>query len=353
MSKTKVVITGAGGGGANNIITTIKEREEYFLIGFDISEYKVARANVDQRFVVPPASAPDYEERISDIISEQKPALIIPTNDPEVEKLSEIRERLDTQLFFPDHESVALCLNKWNFYNFAVKNGIRMAETYHVENLDDVDDIFSRFSSDLLWCRAIKGAGSKGATKVKDAEQARWWIKYWNEMRGMQISDFTISEFLPGRDFACQSTWKNGKLILMKAAERLSYIEAASRPSNMSSSPELAKTVYDKELFDFCIDVIGKLSGGQAHGNYDVDIKMNSRNEYCVTEINIGRFFMITNLFNLSGKYSMIDTYLKLATGEDPAIENPFDFSEMYLIRSLDTLPTVLSPDEITRRLQD
>ena len=40
MPKTKVVITGAGGGGANNIITTIKEREEYFLIGFDISEYK-------------------------------------------------------------------------------------------------------------------------------------------------------------------------------------------------------------------------------------------------------------------------------------------------------------------------
>ena len=329
------------------------EREEYFLIGFDISEYKVARANVDRRFVVPSASAPDYEARISSIIREQKPALIIPTNDPEVEKLSEIRERLDTQLFFPDHESVALCLNKWNFYNFAVENEIRMAETYHVENLDDVDDIFSRFSSDLLWCRAIKGAGSKGATKVKDAEQARWWIKYWNEMRGMQISDFTISEFLPGRDFACQSTWKNGKLILMKAAERLSYIEAASRPSNMSSSPELAKTVYDKELFDFCIDVIGKLSGGQAHGNYDVDIKMNSRNEYCVTEINIGRFFMITNLFNLSGKYSMIDTYLKLATGEDPEIDDPFDFSEKYLIRSLDTLPTVLSPDEITRRLQD
>ena len=49
----------------------------------------------------------------------------------------------------------------------------------------------------------------------------------------------------------------------------------------------------------------------------------------------------------------MIDTYLKLARGIDPRIENPFDFSEMYLIRSLDTLPTVLSPDEIARRLQD
>ena len=351
MSKIKVIITGAGGGGANNIISTIKEREKYTLIGFDISEFKVARANVDLRFIVPPASSPEYEAEITKIINEIKPDLIIPTNDPEVEKLSEIRNNIGTELFFPDHESVALCLNKWNFHNFAIKNDIRVAETYHVENIEDVDQIFSNFNLDLLWCRAIKGAGSKGATKVKDAEQAKWWIKYWNEMRDMEVSDFTISEFLPGRDFACQSTWKNGKLILMKAAERLSYIEAASRPSNMSSSPELAKTVYDEELFDFCVDVINKLSGGRAHGNYDIDIKMNSKDQFCVTEINIGRFFMITNLFNLSGNYSMIDTYLKLATNQDPEISNPFDFSEKYLIRSLDTLPTVLSLDEITKRL--
>ena len=171
-------------------------------------------------------------------------------------------------------------------------------------------------------------------------------------MRGMKISDFTISEFLPGKDFACQSTWQHGHLILMKAAERLSYIEAASRPSNMSSSPELAKTVYDEKLFEFCIDVINKLSGGKAHGNYDIDIKMNEKNEFCVTEINIGRFFMITNLFNLSGKYSMIDTYLQLALNKNPTISEKFDFSEKYLIRSLDTLPTILSPEEITELLQ-
>ena len=352
MGKIKVVITGAGGGGANNIISTIKEREKYHLIGFDISPYKVARANVDSRFVVPPASSPDYEKKVCEIIGQEKPELIIPTNDPEVEKLSEIRDKIGTELFFPDHESVALCLDKWQFHNFAISNNIRVAETYHVETLEDIEPIFSKFDSELLWCRAIKGAGSKGATKVKDSEQARWWIKYWNEMRGMEISDFTISEFLPGKDFACQSTWKDGRLVLMKAAERLSYIEAASRPSNMSSSPELAKTVYDENLFEFCIDVIKKLSGGNAHGNYDIDIKMNSKNEFCVTEINIGRFFMITNLFNLSGNYSMIDTYLQLALDRDPNILDKFDYSEKYLIRSLDTLPTILSPDEITKLLE-
>ena len=144
MEKIKVVITGAGGGGANNIISTIKEREKYHLIGFDISPYKVARANVDSRFVVPPASSPDYEKQICEIIKKEKPQLIIPTNDPEVEKLSEIRDNLGTELFFPDHESVALCLDKWQFHNFAISNDIRVAETYHVGSLEDIDSIFSK-----------------------------------------------------------------------------------------------------------------------------------------------------------------------------------------------------------------
>jgi hypothetical protein len=137
----------------------------------------------------------------------------------------------------------------------------------------------------------------------------------------------------------------------MKAAERLSYIESASRPSNMSSSPEIARTTNDPMLFEFCIDVIKRLSPEGPHGNYGIDIKLNSRNEFCVTEINIGRFFMIANLFNLAGEHSMIDSFIKLALGEPLAIENPFDFSDRYLVRALDTLPSVFAPEELEARL--
>ena len=48
----------------------------------------------------------------------------------------------------------------------------------------------------------------------------------------------------------------------------------------------------------------------------------------------------------------MIDTYLQLALNKNPTISEKFDFSEKYLIRSLDTLPTILSPEEITELLQ-
>ena len=48
----------------------------------------------------------------------------------------------------------------------------------------------------------------------------------------------------------------------------------------------------------------------------------------------------------------MIDTYLQLALNQNPNIPEKFDYSEKYLIRSLDTLPTILSPEEITERLE-
>ena len=46
---------------------------------------------------------------------------------------------------------------------------------------------------------------------MKDAEQAWSWISYWNEMRGIPIEEFTLSEYLPGRDFNVQGLWRDGE----------------------------------------------------------------------------------------------------------------------------------------------
>ena len=71
-------------------------------------------------------------------------------------------------------------------------------------------------------------------------------------------------------------------------------------------------------------------------------------------QVNIGRFFMITPIFNLCGKYSMIDAYLKLALKrkEDIKIDDSFNFSEVYMSRDLDTLPLVMTEKEINKRSQ-
>ena len=58
---------------------------------------------------------------------------------------------------------------------------------------------------------------------MRRPEQAQAWILYWEEMRDVPASSFTLSEYLPGRDFLCQSLWKDGALVLANTFERLSY----------------------------------------------------------------------------------------------------------------------------------
>jgi carbamoyl-phosphate synthase large subunit len=351
MDVTTIVVTGAGGGGAHNLVGSIRERSRYRIVGTDVDRYRAARAPVDRAYVVPPADAPDYLDALNRIVMRENVALIIPTNDAEVEVLSACRADIRCRLFFPAHETVMRCLDKWQFHRFASETGIPVARTMRVRTLADVAPAFETLGPMPLWCRLVKGAGSKAATIVKDPEQARWWIRYWNEMRNVAISDFMISEFLPGRDFACQSTWKDGRLVIMKAAERLSYIEASARPSNMSSSPQLARTVAEPAVFDTSIEVVHKLDGARAAGNYCIDLKETARGEVCVTEVNIGRFFMINNLFNRSGRHSMADVYLALALDRPVDVPETFDHADRYLVRSLDTLPSVLSEAEIDARV--
>jgi len=353
--KTKIVITCAGSGGSNNLIRTLKERNKYFIIGTNIDKYKAAKSNADKNYILPHASHEKmYLSKLKKLINLEKPDLIVAKSDAEVKVVSKYRDEVDSTVFLPDNKTIELCQNKLDFYKFAKANNIDIAKTFEVSTLDCIENIFHQFDKYPLWCRLKNGSGSTAATKLKNPEQARFWISYWNVMRKVPVKDFIISEYLPGRDFACQSLWNNGELILMKAAERLSYYGGSNKASGMSSTPELAKTIYNKKLFDYCINLIGKISFEKPNGIYSIDLKLNSSNEICVTEVNIGRFFMITTIFNLCGKYSMIDAYLKLALNrkEDIKIDNPFDFSELYMSRDLDTLPLVMTEKEINKRSQ-
>ena len=107
-----------------------------------------------------------------------------------------------------------------------------------VRSIGDIGKIFRSFERQTtLWCRARFGTGSVGATTVRTEAQARAWVTYWADMRGVPARQFTLSEYLPGRDFACQSLWMEGQLVLIKTTERISYFRGESGPTGLSMSP--------------------------------------------------------------------------------------------------------------------
>jgi carbamoyl-phosphate synthase large subunit len=172
-------------------------------------------------------------------------------------------------------------------------------------------------------------------------------------MRGVPIDAFTLSEFLPGRDFAAQGLWRDGEMVLLKLCERLSYFGGGSQPSGMSSTPGLARMAAEPEVAGVCAAAIRALDPAAA-GVFSIDLKGDDRDRPCVTEINAGRFCMITPFFDGTGRHNMAATYVRLGRGERVVIAEPYEVADdWYLVRDLDTLPGIYHANELFDGIED
>ena len=180
---------------------------------------------------------------------------MIPGNDRDARVLAEMHERtpLPCRTFLPALKTIALCQDKYDLNLRLRDRDVPVPRTYPVSDRASLVEAWRALAPrDLAWCRIRRGGASRGATKVRDADQAWDWISYWHTMRGVPVEDFTLSEFLPGRDYNVQGIWFKGRLVLIKMCERLSYLNANQQPSGMASTPALAKTVWEPAAIAAC-----------------------------------------------------------------------------------------------------
>jgi len=355
----RIIVTGAGGGGSNNLIRSIrKSGYNVYIIGTNMDKFLLIKSLADKNYVLPPGTDIKYIPALNKLIDIEKVELVVPNSDTEVRVISENREKLKCRVFLPKKETVRLCQDKYKMIRYLSKKGVDVPETLEIKSLDDVDEVcerlMSKSNSNCLWCRLRDSSGSMASLPVKDAEQAKFWIKYWRDMRGVSERRFIISEYLPGRDYAFQSIWKDGEIVIGKTCERISYIFERQMPSGQSSTPKIARLVYNEDVVETCVKAV-KAIDNEATGNFCIDLKEDAEGVPHITEINIGRFFMITNIFNLSGKYNMAEIYLKLAFDEPVRIEERLKFRDIdenvYLIRGLDTLPDVVNINVLEKKI--
>jgi carbamoyl-phosphate synthase large subunit len=186
---------------------------------------------------------------------------------------------------------------------------------------------------------------------VNTVRQVRAWIRYWEEMRGIPADRFTLSEYLPGRDFMCMSVWRDGQMVLVTTFEKLSYFGGEAHPSGTSSLSSLAKTVIDQRLVDTSRQAIRALSP-TASGAFSIDLKENAEGVPCITEINAGRFFIGMTAFDQVSTHGVAPVYVQVALNE--LVELPEEYTTVadhYVVRDLDTLPGVFSADALFERI--
>ena len=351
---TTVLVPGAGTGAGNSLIRSLRAGDRRFrVVGCHDDRFYLKKSTADANYLLPAPAHPGYLPSLCGAIRAGRVDVVIPNTDPAVRRISAVRRRLPCRVFLPTHAALTLCADKYRLTTRLAACGVPVPTTYALRRRSDVARVFARLGRRRVWCRIRTGGASRGAVPVTSAAQAVAWIRYWEDMRGVPARAFTLSEYLPGRDFACQSLWQDGRLILIKTVERLSYFGGGSQPSGVSSIAALAKTVVEPRVVEICTRAIRAL-GPTVSGAFSVDLKENARGIPCVTEINAGRFITMMNLFDLTGRHNMAATYVRLALGEPVSIAEPYDaVTDYYFVRDVDTTPAVMHADQLFAGIRD
>src|SRR5205807_9916653 len=113
----RILITGAGGAPSTNFARSLcLTGKPFHLIGTDSDKYYLQRAEVDERFLMPKCSAPEYLPMLNALIEQTGAELLFAQPDVEIEILSERRAEVRTRLGLPSAETIRICLSKYDSY---------------------------------------------------------------------------------------------------------------------------------------------------------------------------------------------------------------------------------------------
>jgi len=343
MAAKRILVTGAAGSPGVNFIQSLQEAPEKIdIIAVDCNSYHLQWVNVKKRFLVPMCDHPEYIDCLNDIIEREGVDMVHPQPDVEVRAIGENRHRLMARTLLPSQGSIRILQDKNLSGQIWLKAGIRQNPTMPVAGWDDLVAAASSIGMPF-WMRATQGAGARGSTLVENLETAYHWLRYWRA-RGSDWQ-FIAEEYLPGRDYAWQSLWMNGRLITSQGRERLEYIYPFLAPSGRTGTPTVARTVHNEEVNEIATRCVLAVDP-HATGIFSVDLRENADGHPIPTEINAGRFFT-TSLFFTRAGLNLPHLYLKLAFCEPykeyPAY-NPLP-EGLHWIRHIDCV-AALVPDE-------
>jgi carbamoyl-phosphate synthase large subunit len=335
---TTVLLTGAGGSAAANFLDALRRSDRaYRVIGVDSSPVRLHLSHADERVVVPRADDPDFADAMVGLVKGSRIDIVHPQPDPDVRAVGALRDALAAATYLPTQEALSTAADKAAFARTMTDARVGVPESAEFTSLRSVVEQTEAMLGrhERVWVRARRGAGARASLPVRRPEQARAWVHWWVEEKGLRPSDFMAAEFLPGREFAYQSVWREGQLVAGQARQRVEYLYGSLTPHGQTSTPAVARTVKEPIVDELAMAAVRALDPRPC-GAYCVDIKEADDGTPRVTEINAGRFFTTSNFFAAAG-LNMPDMLMRCALGETPP---PLGSSplppDLYWIRMVD-----------------
>ena len=354
------MVTGAGGIAGVNFARALRSSARgYYLVGTDYNRFHIEYPDVDARYRTPRHDDKTFVQRISEIVKSESIEFVHPQPSSEALVLALHRNVLGARVFLPTGSLMQKAQDKLLSQRILRKAKVPVAATKTIAKAGDVRAAF-RILGRPLWVRARHGAGGRLSLLCNTAEEAEYWVRLWN-LRGVDLKEMILQEYLPGRNVAWDSIWKEGRLVTSYARERLEYPFKHISPSGITGTPSVARIIHDDQVNEVAVMAVKSLDD-RPNGAYSVDLKGSSSGVFCITEVDAGKFhstmplwgYAAAKLLEMPWFANLADLYVRIGLGEEiPASIPQLNLfpAGYYLLRDMDVGAFLWREDGWKRRL--
>ncbi len=332
-----ILFSGIGGPTPLGLARSVKIAfPEFRLVGVDGSSWSANLYNseiFDATYQIVSGRAPNYWEVIAEVVAKEAIdfAFIVPETEVLVWSKRQEEGNLPCKALIPDLQLASFCFDKLKVADVLHPLGLSPKTTPFVSNF--INDDSSLPIPYPFWIRVKSGAGALGALKIDGQKDLTTWLSLHNHR-----TDFIISEYLPGRNYACKLLFLQGELIQHASAERIDYLLSAAAPSGISGMCARGKLLNRPDLVEKSVAAlteISKILEVDLNGMFTVDFKENTAGEPLITEINI-RHVSFNLAFALGG-VNFAETTLRHGLNVTPEMPRSNTFEkESFFIRGVD-----------------
>jgi hypothetical protein len=285
----RLLLPGAGTGAANNLIRSLwADYPGLCVVGVHDDRFTLRNSKANRNYLVPSADHPRFADALSTVIERERIDLVMPNSAADVGMVSALRDALPCRTFLPSKLSIDRCAD--------------------------------------------------GAA-----------LRQYLRNQGVPTVSASRKRYRP--DIACQSLWKDGRLILIKTVERLAYLDG---PRGVGCAIEsLARTVNAPRAAGVAAAAIRAIDA-EATGAFSVNLTERPNGQPCIAGVSPGHFTTMLNFFDFTGRHNMSAAYVRLALGEAVDIGEAYDLAkDRYFVRSIDTLPAIFDTDQFSEGIEE
>lgn len=338
LSRARILVTGACGVTSRAIVRALKLSKHFSnasFIGTDICNnfYGLAEGLYDLVYRVPPPSDDSYTGLMNQICKREHIDLAIVI--PELEVMHWSCHRIETRCLLPPPKFCSLAGSKVTLHEALSKFDVVPHFEICTRKILTSPEYVPSFGWPC-WVRdhELGSTSGRGSLLARTHEELMAWA-----VLNPSIQSFMISEFLPGRNYACHLLYHDGKLLKVGVYERLAYLMGRVAPSGISGNISRGRLLNDSRVVDVstsAVTAICQTTGELMQGMIAVDLRENPQGRPLITEINL-RHVACTSAFAVAG-HNLAEAQV-FATLDMPDRAGPMDGSYPngnYILRDVD-----------------